>query len=563
MSLSPNSAIATLQALMQGGQGQAPPPDQTNNALAQMMGQGAPPPDAPTPMQAPQVPGQPPAPGMSGTPLTSDTPTEGLVGDPATILRMKQQEIAQQLKQTMAQLEQTRQVLMKDPSQDIKTQLGDFDQYNEDQYQKTYGGGGVLGTAGRAVANLLSGYLHKGQSIRDTLTAQNLAKYKEAVAAATQQANAQKAAAAAQAQTQLQQLNDLHQQQTQLNDAQKQIETTQALGIKAQGTPEAKDDEETRRRAAVVQAFKDRNQPLSSDDEKFYLANGKIPTPTTPKALAGTASTEDILTAHPDAMSGGKPLVKGLYYKTIPGENGASNSYEPTAPPTGQLARTTSRQQVIGYDSVGNPVIAALSSTTSPIKPGSNITPQMSGALHTIDMNGQTLTKTPLSAIQRKDIEASVGAIGNTIDIANRIHDHIDLLNSLIDAKKIQIQIQPDGLIKQVVARNVPLTDEETQMAADMQSIEEHINTLRGPLQATGFRGPQAWGALQGQAGNLSGSPEVSKLILESTIKALKTQQHIANKSLGKESDNNVDLNQFYNKPQETSNPLKKFMGKQ
>lgn len=550
MSLSPNSAIATLQALMQGGQGQPQAPDPTQqapNPLAQMMGQAPPQIQQPDPsmtaIQPPQVPGQPPAPG--------NIPDAG--GDP----------LDAQIKALQQQVQDNIKKLQEPIQSQIPPELTDFDKYNEAKYQQTYGGGGVLGTAGRAVANLLSGYLHKGQSIRDTLTEQNRKDWQAAVSAEAQRVQLQKAQLAQATQLQAQELGNLRLQQQAQQAQAAQANAIANTNIRAQGTPEAKDDEETRRRAAVVQAFKDRNQPLSSEDEKFYLANGKIPTSTTPKALAGTASTEDILTAHPDAMSGGKPLVKGLYYKTIPGENGQPNSYEPTAPPTGQLARTTSRQQVIGYDGAGNPVIAALNSTSTPIKPGNTITPQMSGALHTIDMNGQTLTKTPLSAIQRKDIEASVGAIGNTIDIANRIHDHIDLLNSLIDAKKIQIQIQPDGLIKQVVARNVPLTNEETQMAADMQSIEEHINTLRGPLQATGFRGPQAWGALQGQAGNLSGSPEVSKLILENTIKALKTQQHIANKSLGKESDNNVDLNQFYNKPQGAANPLKQFMGQQ
>ena len=67
---------------------------------------------------------------------------------------------------------------------------------------------------------------------------------------------------------------------------------------------------------------------------------------------------------------------------------------------------------------------------------------------------------------------------------------NLPLLSNVISAKKIQFEREPtDGFIHGIINRELPMTDEEAQMAADLQSLAEHINTLRGPLGATGFRG--------------------------------------------------------------------------
>lgn len=115
-----------------------------------------------------------------------------------------------------------------------------------------------------------------------------------------------------------------------------------------------------------------------------------------------------------------------------------------------------------------------------------------------------------------------LGALDNTIEILQRVQKGMPMLNSLIDAGKIQMQIDPNqGIFKAFVNRAVPMSPEEAQMAGDMASLMEHINTLRGPLGATGFRGEDAFNALQAQRGQLMANPAVTSQVLANTLKAL------------------------------------------
>ena len=178
--MTPNSALATLQALMaQGQQGQA------NPQLAQMMGQGGTPPapqagaepDRPTIMQAPQT--DPTAPQAAPTAPPGPPTIPSNVAPPADELK----QLLDTYKAKADALDQQLQQFGKTPDTTIPPELADFDKYNEAKYQQAYGGGGVLGTAGRALANMLSGLNNNGKSIRDTLTAQNQKEWQTAVQA--------------------------------------------------------------------------------------------------------------------------------------------------------------------------------------------------------------------------------------------------------------------------------------------------------------------------------------------------------------------------------------------
>jgi hypothetical protein len=123
-----------------------------------------------------------------------------------------------------------------------------------------------------------------------------------------------------------------------------------------------------------------------------------------------------------------------------------------------------------------------------------------------------------------------LGALDSTIELVQRVQKNMGLLNSLIAAKKIEMQIDPhQGIFKAAVNRNVPMSPEEAQLAGDFASLMEHINTLRGPLGATGFRGEEAFSALQAQRGQLIANPAVTSQVLANTLKALnRTRDPIA-----------------------------------
>lgn len=137
--------------------------------------------------------------------------------------------------------------------------------------------------------------------------------------------------------------------------------------------------------------------------------------------------------------------------------------------------------------------------------------------------------------------EQKMGALDNTADLVKSVQKSMPLLGSLIDAGKIQMQIDPNqGIFKAFINRNVPLSPEEARLAGDFASLMEHINTLRGPLGATGFRGEEAFSALQAQRGQLMANPAVTSQVLANTLKALnRTRQPIADglKRAGKNPD--------------------------
>jgi len=127
-----------------------------------------------------------------------------------------------------------------------------------------------------------------------------------------------------------------------------------------------------------------------------------------------------------------------------------------------------------------------------------------------------------------------MGALDNTLDLAKKVQKNLNLVSSIFDAKIIDLQTDPStGIIHSIINRSVKLTPQQAEMAGDVASLMEHINTLRGPLGATGFRGGEAWSALQAQRGNLMANPAVTKRVLANTITALTTQRQGLAKGLG------------------------------
>lgn len=109
-------------------------------------------------------------------------------------------------------------------------------------------------------------------------------------------------------------------------------------------------------------------------------------------------------------------------------------------------------------------------------------------------------------------IQQQFVARNSAIDIIDDIMKNKQVFDSLLSSGKIAIASNPDGT--GLVQRMAGLTDQESRVAGDFEQLIEHANLLRGPLGATGFRGQQAWSALQAQRGKPLGDPRITSQVL-------------------------------------------------
>lgn len=125
-----------------------------------------------------------------------------------------------------------------------------------------------------------------------------------------------------------------------------------------------------------------------------------------------------------------------------------------------------------------------------------------------------------MSASTTANTEAQVAALDNSITLIQNVRKNLPVLNSMISAGKISMAISPDTK-ELVISRLADLSPKEEELAADFQSLSEHINTLRGPLGATGFRGPEAFQALMSQRGRLLADPKITDRVLQTTLSSM------------------------------------------
>lgn len=100
----------------------------------------------------------------------------------------------------------------------------------------------------------------------------------------------------------------------------------------------------------------------------------------------------------------------------------------------------------------------------------------------------------------------------SAIGLIDDITRNKSVLDSLISSGKVAVAANPDGT--GVLSRLADLTPQEVKVAADFEQLIEHANLLRGPLGATGFRGQQAWSALQAQRGKPMADPRMTAQIM-------------------------------------------------
>jgi hypothetical protein len=185
---------------------------------------------------------------------------------------------------------------------------------------------------------------------------------------------------------------------------------------------------------------------------------------------------------------------------------------------------STSMRSISTMDANGNPVTQLVPVTTTSRRGGTGGTSAPASASAGTSSPGASFPKA-LAPGQREKLQESVGQVNIALERVRTVQNGLPLLNSMIDSGKLQLETNTDGVLKAVVNRNLPLTESEAKFIGAFNNMAEDINLLRGPMGATGFRGPEAFGALQAQRGQLLANPKVTKEVLNGTIKALQSLQ--------------------------------------
>ena len=130
-------------------------------------------------------------------------------------------------------------------------------------------------------------------------------------------------------------------------------------------------------------------------------------------------------------------------------------------------------------------------------------------------------TPTTLSPDKRMQDQTKLGIYDVALGRMQAIKSDLPLLNNLLDAGKLTLETDSDGFIRAAINRVLPMTPEESRLVSNFRSMMEDINLLRGPLGGTGFRGPEAWKALQAQRGQLMARPEITAGVLDNSLAAM------------------------------------------
>ena len=194
-----------------------------------------------------------------------------------------------------------------------------------------------------------------------------------------------------------------------------------------------------------------------------------------------------------------------------------------------------SLRSVSTTDANGNPTteLVPVRSTSSPVLPGAAkggaAAPAGASALPPVGgtaAGGNRQFEKPFTPEQKMKGEQQLGQYNLAIDRMESLRKQVPvLLSSMLESGKLSLELDSTGLIKALVNRSMTMTPAESRFVGDFRTMMEDINLLRGPMGATGFRGPEAWAALQAQRGQLLAHPEVTEQVLDNSIRALKAQQ--------------------------------------
>ena len=163
---------------------------------------------------------------------------------------------------------------------------------------------------------------------------------------------------------------------------------------------------------------------------------------------------------------------------------------------------------------------------------------QVSGAnrskVETIIKKGGHHLPMQMSSAQRNALENREVVLENAIQVIDNVAQDADLLKNFKDATLTQLAQSP-GMVSRLVGWFTPEAKQEKidRLAGNLRSLSEFINTIRLPLGAGGFRGPEGWQALQDQFTKALGEPGVNEQTLKNTTNLLVTMKEKADQALG------------------------------
>lgn len=247
-----------------------------------------------------------------------------------------------------------------------------------------------------------------------------------------------------------------------------------------------------------------------------------------PKVVTGSTGAQGFITPAQAAQGASPTPIPGAVNSAFIPTNRTTSASHETISPSGAVETLRSGTATQTSKGAFGPANSPRAPGPLPPTPGESRPPAVPSQGQPVSPAAQAQPRyvDRMTPGQKITFNQKLSAFDKTLELANNISKNLNLVNSLIDAGKITLQVDPhQGIIKSIINRGMKLTKEESDFAGDVQSMMEHINTLRGPLGATGFRGPEAWGALQSQRGNLLANPQVTQRVLANTIKALQGQR--------------------------------------
>jgi hypothetical protein len=136
-----------------------------------------------------------------------------------------------------------------------------------------------------------------------------------------------------------------------------------------------------------------------------------------------------------------------------------------------------------------------------------------------------------LNPNQYEKMREGLVAVDRTRDLMKTVLANGDVFESAWSAGKIALAISPSGFA--AFSRSQDLSPQEEKVATAMQLLAEHINTMRGPLQATGFRGHEAFEILQMLHGKPLQRPGIIKGALTHSLETLDQLSKVKAHALG------------------------------
>jgi hypothetical protein len=124
---------------------------------------------------------------------------------------------------------------------------------------------------------------------------------------------------------------------------------------------------------------------------------------------------------------------------------------------------------------------------------------------------------------QLNKFAANTGVYRRTLELLEKAYDYSDVLDNPKDALKMKFLVSFSPWEEFTGRMLFKLSDRELEFAKAYYGLREHIQKMRGPLGAAGFRSVEAFESLQAQRGSILGNPQITKGVLQNSMKTFLT----------------------------------------